>query len=101
MRGQQGALVARAVLLMERSQPVISLFLGHHGSRHGVMRELRAPSSSRPFQVFPASTPRPRSILPIGGDKTGNDRFNEEHVTVADALYDEHIDGLREEGLID
>ena len=36
-----------------------------------------------------------------GGDTTGNDRFHEEFVPLADDLYDEHLDELRKEGLIE
>ena len=48
----------------------------------------------RPFD------PRRTAILLIGGDKTGNDRFYEEMIPIADALYDQHIDALKAEGLI-
>ena len=37
----------------------------------------------------------------IGGDKTGNDRWYEEFVPLADRLYDEHLAELKREGLID
>ena len=37
----------------------------------------------------------------IGGDKTGSDRFYEEYVPVADALYDRHLKELRKEGFIE
>jgi hypothetical protein len=40
------------------------------------------------------------AILLIGGDKTGDDRFYEKYVPVADDLYDTHLDELRKEGLI-
>lgn len=70
-------------------------------SRHGVMRELRAQSAGRPIRVFYAFDPRRTSILLIGGDKAGHDRFYEEYVPVADDLYDEHLDELRQEGLIE
>ncbi len=71
------------------------------GSRHGVMRELRAQSGGRPIRVFYAFDPRRTSILLIGGDKTGNDRFYGEYVPVADDLYDQHLAELRREGLIE
>lgn len=69
-------------------------------SRHGVMRELRVRSGGRPVRVFYAFDPRRTSILLIGGDKTGDDRFYEKYVAVADDLYDEHLDELRKEGLV-
>ena len=65
------------------------------------MRELRAQSAGRPIRVFYAFDPRRTSILLIGGDKAGHDRFYEEYVPVADDLYDEHLDELRQEGLIE
>lgn len=35
----------------------------------------------------------------IGGDKTGKDRWYDEHVPVADAPYDEYLRELEREGL--
>ena len=64
------------------------------------MRELRFQGGGRPIRVSYAFDPRRTSILLIGGDKTGKDRFYEEYVPVADHLYDEHLDELRKEGLI-
>ncbi len=71
------------------------------GSRHGGMPELRVQSGGRPLRVFYAFDPRRTCILLIGGDKTGNDRFYAEYVPVADALYDEHLEELRKEGLLE
>ena len=64
------------------------------------MRELRVQSGGKPIRVFYALDPRRTSILLIGGDKSGNDRFYEEYVPVADELYDEYLRELRKEGLI-
>lgn len=33
----------------------------------------------------------------IGGDKTGNDRWYDENIPLADKLYDEHIETLKKE----
>lgn len=44
-----------------------------------------------------AFDPRRCAILLIGGDKTGNDRWYEELVPVADALYDQHLKALKKE----
>jgi hypothetical protein len=41
--------------------------------------------------VLFAFDPRRCAILLIGGDKTGNDRWYEEFVPIADDLYDRHL----------
>ena len=79
----------------------IQYFSDISGSRHGGMRELRVQSGGRPPRLFYAFDPRRTSILLIGGDKTGNDRFYEQSLPVADALHDEQLEELRKEGLIE
>lgn len=73
---------------------------GIHGSRHSHMRELRTQHNGRPFRTLFAFDPRRSAILLIGGDKTGDDRWYDVHVPIADGLYDEHLEQLRKEGLI-
>jgi hypothetical protein len=65
------------------------------------MRELRIQHAGRPYRVLYAFDPRRCVILLIGGDKTGKDRWYEEYVPIADRLYNEHLETLRREGLID
>jgi hypothetical protein len=55
------------------------------------MRELRIQYRGRPIRVFYVFDTRRTAILLIGGDKTGNDRFYEEMIPIADKLYDEHL----------
>ena len=64
------------------------------------MRELRIQHGGRPFRVLYAFDPRRAAILLLGGDKTGNDRWYDENVRKADALYEEYLEGLEREGLI-
>ena len=64
------------------------------------MRELRVQSGGRQLRVFYAFDPRRSAILLIGGDKTGDDRFYERMVPIADQLYDVYIAEIRKEGLI-
>jgi hypothetical protein len=64
------------------------------------MRELRVPHQGRSYRVLYAFDPRRAAILLLGGDKTGNDRWYEEHVPVADNLYDENLQELEREGRI-
>lgn len=72
---------------------------GIAGSRHEHMRELRVQSGGKPLRVFYAFDPKRNAILLIGGNKTGNNRFYETYIPIADRLYDEHIEQLRKEGL--
>ncbi len=70
------------------------------GSRHGHMRELRVQHAGRPYRVLYAFDPRRSAILLLGGDKTGDDRWYERHVPIADRLYDEYLQELRDEGFL-
>jgi len=89
------------VRLLERAGP--ALRRPHSGpisaSRHPNMKELIIQHAGRPYRVLYAFDPRRCAILLIGGDKTGDDRWYESFVPIADRLYDEHLAGLREEGL--
>lgn len=69
-------------------------------SRHPHMRELRVQSHGQPLRVFYAFDPVRCAILLIGGNKTGRDRFYDEMIPQADALYDEHLAELKTEGRI-
>jgi len=70
-------------------------------SRHGHLRELRIQYKGEPYRILYAFDPRRVALLLIGGSKTGDDRWYEKYVPVADRLYDEHLEALRREGLID
>ena len=70
------------------------------GSRHSNMKELRTQHRGRPLRTFFAFDPRRTAILLIGGDKTGDDRFYERMIPLADRVYDEHLEYLRRKGWI-
>jgi hypothetical protein len=63
------------------------------------MRELRTQHQGRPLRTLYAFDPLRNAILLIGGEKTGDDRWYEVYVPIADRLYDEHLEQLRREGL--
>jgi hypothetical protein len=96
---EQVSLAASVGLLEERGPA-----LGHphssgiHGSKHSHMRELRTQHRGRPFRTLYAFDTRRMAILLIGSDKTGNERWYEIHIPIADQLYDEHLEQLRLEG---
>jgi hypothetical protein len=67
-------------------------------SRHAHMRELCGQHEDRPYRVLYAFDPRRTAmLLLIGGDKTGNNRWYEEYVPLADAIYDRHLRELEDE----
>ncbi len=80
-----------AVELLEERGPALGRPLADnvHQSRHPNMKELRP---ARAIRVLFAFDPRRVAILLIGGDKRGSwNRWYDEMVPVADALYDEHL----------
>jgi len=85
--------VAFSVQLLQSEGP--SLKFPHSSdvrqSRHRSMRELRSQCEGRPLRTFYAFDPRRTAILLIGGDKTGDDRFYNAMVPVADRIYDEYL----------
>ena len=64
-------------------------------SRHATMRELRIQHAGRPYRVLYAFNPRRSALLLLGGDKTGDDRWYDVNVPLADRLYDEHLRELQ------
>lgn len=64
------------------------------------MRELRTQHEGRSIRTLYAFDPRRTAILLIGGNKSGDDRWYDTHIPVADRLYDGHLQQLRKEGLI-
>lgn len=70
-------------------------------SKHANMKELRIQHRGQPYRVLFAFDPRRAAILLIGGNKTGKGRWYKEFVPIADRLYDEHLEALRKEGLLD
>lgn len=70
---------------------------GIAGSRHGHMRELRVQHRGKPYRILYAFDARRAAILLLGGDKTGDNRWYDTHVPVADKLYDEHLRTLLKE----
>ena len=65
------------------------------------MRELRVQHAGRPYRILYAFDPRRIAILLAAGDKTGDDRWYDTFVPIADGLYDRHLADLKEEGTID
>ncbi len=69
-------------------------------SRHRNMKELRTQAHGRPLRTFHAFDPRRKAILLIGGDKTGDKRFYDRMIPLADTLLDKHLQQLQNNGEI-
>src|SRR5438445_13480418 len=91
--------VASAVGLLERLGPDLPFphSSGIASSRHRHLRELRVQHRGRPFRVLYAFDSRRVALLLLGGDKTGDDRWYDVSVPIADRLYNEHLATLRKE----
>ena len=66
-------------------------------SRHSHMKELIIQYAGRPYRVLYALDPGCSSILLLGGDKTGDSKWHERFVPIADGLYDEHLAAIKKE----
>jgi hypothetical protein len=64
-------------------------------SRYGEMRELRVQYKGDPYRILYAFDPRRTAILLIGGNKTGDDRWYEKYVPIADRLYAVHLKEIK------
>ena len=54
---------------------------------------------SRPLRTSYAFNPLRTAVLLIGGDKTGDDRWYEKFVPIADHLFEDHLKELRNEAV--
>jgi hypothetical protein len=66
-------------------------------SRYPQMRELRTQSGGKPLRTLYAFNPLRSAILLIGGEKTGDDRWYEKFVPIADRLFEQHLLELKKE----
>lgn len=91
------------VIMLQRHGPTVRRLHSDivKTSRHPNMKELIVQHQGRPYRILYAFDPRRCAILLLGGDKTGNDRWYEIYVPIADRLYDEHLKRLGREGFID
>jgi hypothetical protein len=99
--GEQESLTA-SVQLLEEHGPALGRPHADtlKGSKHPNMKELRTQHGGCPIRTFFVFDPRRTAILLIGADKTGDGRFYDRMIPLADALYDEHLEELRKEGLL-
>lgn len=95
---EQGKVDARVSLLMEHGPNLGFPFSSQvKSSRFPQMRELRAQAGGDPLRILYAFDPRRTAILLVAGDKTGDGRWYETNVPVADRLFERHLKTMRKE----
>jgi hypothetical protein len=95
---EQGRVDARVRLLMERGPNLGFPFSSQvKSSRFPEMRELRTQASGDPLRILYAFDRRRVSILLLGGDKSGDERWYETNVPIADRLFEQHLRDLDRE----
>jgi hypothetical protein len=95
--------VRALVLLLRAFGPALKhpFSSGVTTSRHSHMRELRIQHRGKPYRVLYAFDPRRTAILLLGGKKTGDRRWYKTFVPIADRIYHEYLETLKQEGIID
>jgi hypothetical protein len=71
---------------------------GIQTSRFAAMRELREQHAGRPYRVLYAFDPVRNAVLLVGGEKTGDNRWCEAAIKLADKLWDEYLRNLQTPG---
>jgi len=66
-------------------------------SKVGQIRELRVQHKGKPYRVLYAFDPRRTAILLIGGKKTGDEKWYNKMIPIADRLFTEHLKILKKE----
>ena len=95
---EQGKVDARVSLLTERGPNLGFPFSSQvKSSRYPEMRELRAQAGGDPLRMLYAFDPRRMAILLVAGDKTGDDRWYETNVPIADRLFEHHLQAIEKE----
>lgn len=55
------------------------------------LRELRVQSKGKPIRIFYCFDPQRDAVLLLGGDKTGDNRFYERMVPMAEKIWEQYL----------
>jgi len=89
--------VAAIVGLLEAKGPTLPYPYSSDvkASKVGQMRELRIQHKGKPYRVLYAFDPRRTAILLIGGKKTGDEKWYDKMIPIAERLFSEHLKILK------
>ena len=66
------------------------------GSQYSNLKELRVQHRGEPWRVLFAFDPVRRAIILVGGNKTGDKRWYEKNIPIADSRFQEHLQTLED-----
>ena len=67
------------------------------GAKYGSMRELQIQHEGKPYRILYIFDPRRTAILLIGGKKTGERCWYDKNVPIAEKIYENHLQTLKDE----
>jgi len=67
------------------------------GSKYSQMKELIVQYQGEPWRILFAFDPVRQAILLVGGNKTGDKRWYEKNIPIADSRFEKHLAGLKKE----
>lgn len=91
--GQEHESIAVEINLLEHLGPdhLVRFMTGIRDSKHNHLRELRVIFSDRIYRILFGFKLSSKEILLIGGDKTGNDRWYEKNLPLAEKIFKQHF----------
>jgi len=85
--------VLASMILLQHQGPMLSRPYADtvYGSTYGNMKELRTQSKGKPIRSFYAFDPKRNGVLLCAGSKSGQKRFYDEIISVADREFNKHL----------
>jgi hypothetical protein len=67
------------------------------GSKLSNLKELRVQHKGDPYRILFAFDPRREALLLVGGDKTGDKRWYDKMIPLAEKIFAKHLETLEQE----
>jgi hypothetical protein len=68
------------------------------GSKLPNLKELRFSYNGAPIRILFAFDPKQQGVLVLGGDKTGDKRWYDKNIPIAEKLYGQHLEKQKKAG---
>src|ERR1700730_10010881 len=90
--GEQDRIYCSVGLLEERGVGLGSPYSSAIEGASFALRELRTQASGDPLRTLYAFDPARQAVLLIGGDKTGDERFYDRMIPIAERIWNEYLE---------